>query len=132
MSRVADERGRAGFWTKPIAAPTLPLPAERPWHVARPAVGFDDLKERLAIRLRHLGIEYDPAPPFDAGAPGKAPAEVRAAAEARAADCPAAKVNLEVVQRALVAGSPRNQSDGHSRGVAASWATVTRPATGSP
>ena len=29
--------------------------------VARPAVGFDDLKERLAIRLRHLGVEYDPA-----------------------------------------------------------------------
>ena len=24
-----------------------------------------------------LGIEYDPQPPFDAGAPSKAPAEIR-------------------------------------------------------
>ena len=30
-----------------------------------------------------LGIEYDPQPPFDAGAPGKAPAAITAALRSR-------------------------------------------------
>ncbi len=36
-----------------------------------------------------LGIEYDPEPPFDAGAPSKAPAQVRATVERTMADAEA-------------------------------------------
>ena len=33
-----------------------------------------------------LGIEYDPQPPYDSGAPSKAPAEIKALVEAVMAD----------------------------------------------
>ncbi len=50
-----------------------------------------DMALTLAARLTapmvaqaiQLGIEYDPAPPYDAGAPDRAPAEVRSLLEAR-------------------------------------------------
>ena len=45
-----------------------------------------------------LGIEYNPAPPFDAGSPETAPAEVLAALKARMA--PSQARRIEVAKRA--------------------------------
>ncbi len=51
-----------------------------------------DLTSAVVAETIQLGIEYDPAPPFDAGAPGKAPPAVVEALRARFAAAAVAEV----------------------------------------